>query len=108
MFEALCTRATAPGYRGCPMTNAAIEFPEPEHPGRRLSEAHKRELRDRLRALGARAGARDPAVLADGLVLLLEGAFASSQMFGADGPARSVAETAEALLAAQGCAPAPR
>jgi AcrR family transcriptional regulator len=105
LFERLGARATAPGFRGCPMTNAAIEFPEPDHPGRRLSAAHKRELRERLEALAARAGARDPAALADGLTLLFEGAYASSQTFGPAGPARSVAAAAAALLAAQGCAP---
>lgn len=104
LFEQLGRRATAEGFRGCPMTNAAIEFPEPDHPGRRLSAAHKRELRDRLEALAKQAGARDPAVLADGLTLLFEGAYASSQTFGPDGPARSATAAAAALLAAQGCA----
>lgn len=105
LFEALGARATAPGFRGCPMTNAAIEFPEPDHPGRRLSGAHKRELRERLLALATRAGAREPATLADALTLLFEGAYASSQTFGPDGPARSVARTAAALLDAQRQAP---
>jgi AcrR family transcriptional regulator len=103
VFEALGARATTPGFRGCPMTNAAIEFPGADHPGRRLSAAHKRELRERLEALGRDAGARDPVALADGLVLLFEGSYASSQTFGPDGPARSVTAAAEALLAAQGC-----
>jgi AcrR family transcriptional regulator len=105
VFEALAGYATRPRLRGCPMTNAAIEFPEPDHPGRRLAAAHKRELRERLVALGTRAGARDPAALGDALTLLFEGAYASSQTFGPDGPARSVAPAAEALLAAQGCTP---
>jgi AcrR family transcriptional regulator len=104
LFERLGARTTAPGFRGCPMTNAAIEFAEPEHPGRRLAAAHKHELRERLPALAGRAGAHDPAALADGLVLLFEGCYASSQTFGQDGPARSVAAAAAALLAAQGCA----
>jgi AcrR family transcriptional regulator len=101
-FEALARRTTRPGFRGCPMTNAAIEFPEAGHPSRLLSEAHKRELRDRLRALAAAAGARDPEPLTDGLLLLIEGAYASSQTFGPDGPARSVARAADALLRAHG------
>lgn len=104
LFEALRARTTEPGYRGCPMTNAAVEFPEPDHPARRRAEIHKRELRDRLEALARGAGARDPVALADGLVLLLEGAYASSQTFGPDGPARSAPQAAAALLAAQGCA----
>ena len=53
LFRGLAKRTTAPGFRGCPMTNAAIEFPEPDHPGRRVAETHKRELRERLRELAA-------------------------------------------------------
>ena len=33
------------GYRGCPFTNAATEFPDPDHPGREVAEENKRELR---------------------------------------------------------------
>ena len=108
LFEGLAKRATRADFRGCPMTNAAIEFPEPDHPGRRLAQTHKRELRCRLAELAAMAGAADPDGLADGLVLLIEGAYASSQTFGPDGPARSLAAAAQALLEAQGCGPGAR
>ena len=107
LFESLARRATSTGFRGCPMTNAAVEFPEPDHPARRLAEAHKRELHHRLVGLAAMAGATDPAGLADGLVLLIEGAYASSQTFGADGPAGRVPAAAAALLRAHGCAAGP-
>ena len=98
LFRGLAKRTTAPGFRGCPMTNAAIEFPEPDHPGRKVAETHKRELWERLRELAAGTGARDPEALADGLLLLFEGAYASSQTFGPGGPARSAALVAERLL----------
>lgn len=98
LFRGLAKRTTAPGFRGCPMTNAAIEFPEPDHPGRKVAETHKRELLERLRELAAGTGARDPEALADGLLLLFEGAYASSQTFGPGGPARSAALVAERLL----------
>jgi AcrR family transcriptional regulator len=94
-------RVRQPGYRGCAFTNAATEFPEPDHPGRRVAQANKRELRRRLAALAGEAGARDPAALADQLLLLIEGAYASGQTFGSDGPARAVAAAAEALVEAQ-------
>ena len=98
LFRGLAKRTTAPDFRGCPMTNAAIEFPEADHPGRRVAETHKRELRQRLRELAAAGGAADPEILADGLLLLFEGAYASSQTFGPGGPARSAALVAERLL----------
>lgn len=102
MMAYLADRTTAPGYRGCPFTNDATEFPEPDHPGRRVAEANKRELRQRLLCLAEALGAPDPRVLADGLVLLVEGAYAISQTLGGrDGPGRAIAWAAEALVEAQ-------
>jgi AcrR family transcriptional regulator len=101
LFLSLAERTTRLNWRGCPFTNAAAEFPEADHPARRIAEANKRELHRRLRALAAAAGARRPAALADQLVLLFEGAYTTAQTFGADGPAKSVADAADALVAAQ-------
>jgi len=98
-LEWLAGRATKPGYRGCGLTNAAIEYPEAAHPARLVAQANKRELRRRLTDMAAAMGATDPDVLGDGLLLLMEGAFASGQLFGEQGPARSVAEIADKLIA---------
>lgn len=94
----LAQRATKAGYRGCGLTNAAVEYPEPGHPARKVAEAHKRALRERLVAMAREMGARDAQVLGDGLLLLLEGAFASGQLFGKGGPARSLVAAAERLI----------
>ena len=101
LFRRLAKTATHPEFRGCPFTNAATEFPEPDHPARRIAEANKHELRRRLLELARAAGARKPALLADQLVLLFEGAYTSAQTFGPDGPAPAVVEAAEALIEAQ-------
>jgi AcrR family transcriptional regulator len=91
-------RMRRPGYRGCGLSNAAIEYPEPGHPARRVAVAAKRKLRRRLRAMAAAMGARQPAVLGDSLLLLLEGAFVSSQLFGGDGPGAVLPRAAEQLI----------
>ncbi|HMG50868.1 MAG TPA: TetR/AcrR family transcriptional regulator [Inquilinus sp.] len=102
MMEHLADRTTAPDYRGCPFTNDATEFPEPSHPGRQVAEANKRELRLRLLRLAEALGAPEPKVLADSLVLLVEGAYAISQTLGGrDGPGKAIAWAAEALVEAQ-------
>jgi AcrR family transcriptional regulator len=93
-------RTQKPGYRGCGMTNAAVEYPEHDHPARTVSEDNKRELRRRLREMAAAMGARDAATLGDGLLLLIEGAYISGQLFGLGGPAASVARNAELLISA--------
>ena len=100
ILRGLAQRATEAGYRGCGLTNAAVEYPEPDHPARAVALQNKRELRARLQAMAAEMGAADPARLGDGLMLLVEGAYASGQMFGPGGPAGAVADAAEALMSA--------
>ncbi|KRC85767.1 TetR family transcriptional regulator [Achromobacter sp. Root83] len=97
-LSGLGSRAVQNGYRGCGLTNAAVEYPEAGHPARVVAVAHKQELRRRLNAMAAEMGASDPEALADGLLLLIEGAFVSSQLFGAGGPAGRVADMAEKLI----------
>jgi AcrR family transcriptional regulator len=99
-FDALGERAGRPGYRGCALTNAAVEYPAPDHPGRLVSVAHKQDLRDRLRGMTKAMGARKPKKLADALLLLIEGVYVSSQLFGPDGPAGAARMAAEALIEA--------
>lgn len=99
-FEGLSQRAMQAGYRGCGLTNAAVEYPEIDHPARQVAEAHKRRLRVRLVELSQAMGAKSPEQLADGLLLLLEGTYASGQMFGEGGPARSLVAVAKQLIEA--------
>ena len=100
-------RTQKAGYRGCGMTNAVVEYPEHDHPARLVSEENKRELRRRLRAMAKAMGAGEPDTLGDGLLLLIEGAYISGQLFGAGGPARSVARNAELLIDASLARPSP-
>ena len=61
--------------RGCAFVNCAAEFPDPEHPARLVIRRHKAGVRERLRDLAAEAGAEEPAMLAERLFILLEGAY---------------------------------
>jgi AcrR family transcriptional regulator len=97
-FEGLGQRSSREDYRGCGLTNAMIEYPEPGHPARVVSEAHKRDLRARLRGMAAELGAKDADGLGDALTLLVEGAYVSSQIFGAGGPSAAVAQAAAAVM----------
>jgi AcrR family transcriptional regulator len=96
----LAERTARPGYRGCGLSNAAIEHPDPDHPARVAALASKRELRASLEGIARGIGAGEPEALADGLLLLVEGAFATGQIFGAGGPARNLARTADTLIEA--------
>jgi AcrR family transcriptional regulator len=91
-------RTQVPAYRGCGLTNAAVEYPEPYHPARQVTLSHKTQLRERLRAMAQAMGATQPDSLGDGLLLLLEGAYISGQIFGPEGPASSIASAATRLI----------
>lgn len=91
-------RAQSADYRGCGMTNAAIEFPDKDNPARLVAVENKCELRRRFTELARAMGAAEPELLGDGLYLLAEGAYASGQLFGEGGPSRSLAAVAERLI----------
>lgn len=87
-----------PGSRGCPITNAAIELPEPDHPGRHVIEAHKRGMRQRFARRCRDAGLKDAEMIADQLVMLLDGAGVAMQTIGLKGPVASLQRHAAWLL----------
>ena len=98
----LAHRTTQPGYRGCPFINYCAEFPEAAHPGHQVAEANKREMRRRFVEIAEALGAAQPRLLADGLLLLVEGAYAISQTLGGPkGAGHALVWSAEALVAAQ-------
>jgi AcrR family transcriptional regulator len=87
-----------PISRGCGITNAAVEFPEANHPTHRIAQQYKIAMRGRLLRLVERLPIERPALLTDGLILLFEGARASRHTSGAHGPAASMQQVADALL----------
>jgi len=100
-FTALEKLVTTPTCYGCPFLNAIVDFPDDSHPGHQVALEHKQTVRARFHDLAQAAGARAPDVLADQLLLLMDGAFMAVRMFGIRNPAAHVAEAAEALIAAQ-------
>jgi len=97
-FEALSDRAVLPAYRGCGVSNSVVEFPAMQHPARLAALDNKQALRKRLRELCRQMNARKPKALADSLMLIMEGAFITGQLFGEDGPAGAAARAAETLI----------
>jgi AcrR family transcriptional regulator len=98
-FDDLSRRASKDNYRGCPFVNVSAEFPDPSHPARVCVLNNKTKLMQRLGELCAAAGARDPAQLANGLALLIEGIYASSQTYGPGcGPIQAAPLVARQLI----------
>ena len=101
IIDMVAATASHPNWRGCPFLNTGTEFPEPGHPAHAVILAHKQEVRGRLCALAAAAGAQAPDLLAQQLQLLIDGAYAIGQSLGAGGPAATVASAGRTLIAVQ-------
>ncbi|MEV5712544.1 TetR/AcrR family transcriptional regulator [Amycolatopsis mediterranei] len=84
VFDAWEAWLSRDGYRGCAFQNAASEFPDPADPVREVVRHHKTALHGYLRAQLRRGDPERADVLADELMLLLEGATATSVV--AQGP----------------------
>ena len=80
-LEWIGERAGQPNYRGCPQLNIAAEFPDVDHPARKVAKEHKLELRRRLKALAERLNCADPDVIAGQLTVLINGAVVSTPMY---------------------------
>jgi hypothetical protein len=99
LFDASQIKASTSDVYGCPLANAAIELHESEHPAQKVSMEHKQEMLRRLRALARAAGAVDDD-LADGLMLLMEGACSARVTLGADGPGLALARAGRGMIKA--------
>jgi AcrR family transcriptional regulator len=98
LVEAIGVKLEMPEYRGCPLLLAQAEFPDPDHPTHQLVAAHKTRMREGLARLAAEAGAAEPALLADILALLVDGAWAAMPYLGGPRAAEALRRGAETIL----------
>lgn len=101
-LEWIGARIARPNYRGCPQLNVAAEFPEQDHPARKVAKDHKHEMRRRLKRLAERLNVSRPDELAGQLALLINGAFVSASLLEAGEPIPLLRRTAHILIAANG------
>ncbi|MFB6451274.1 TetR/AcrR family transcriptional regulator [Bradyrhizobium tunisiense] len=90
----------SPEYRGCPFQIAATEFPDLGHSSRAICIGNKQELRGRLLDLARKIGVDEPGVIADQLLLLIDGAFINTLLFAKSGPAKHLAKAGAQLIGA--------
>ena len=98
LLSSFATLAQDEGFRGCPVSNAVVEFPDPEHPVHRLAIEMKQECRGRFLSLVRQLDVDDPDGLTDSLLMLLEGFSTATQLFGSGGQAGSFVKAAESLI----------
>lgn len=104
LFDAGDSWHDAHGGRGCAAINARAETPDVDHPVAQEVTRQKAWVLAMLRDDARAAGARDPDALADGLLLLYEGALATSGLGTVADPMATARRAAALLCAASGVA----
>ena len=99
-IEDMAGHLAEPGQRGCALVNAAVELAEKDHPARRVIEDCKMAQRSRLIRLCRDAGLSEPDMLADELLILLEGVRVTAQSVGTAGLSAKLLRMGEAMIAA--------
>ncbi len=98
-FDALAEWFARPDFSGCTFINAAAEFGQSGNPIHGACAEHKRLVAAYVRDLVEAAGATEPQDLADGLVLLMEGAIVMTHVADDAEAAAKAKRAAEVLIA---------
>ena len=98
LFEVLNGWFLDQGYRGCPLNNAAAEFPEPTDPLHRVAVEHKIALLRLIREQTEDLGLSKATQLANALLLIAEGAISVRQVLGDRDAAKTAARIAGTIL----------
>jgi len=102
IFDVLGDWFSGRGFTGCTFINASAEYGAPENPIHAAAAEHKRLIFGYVLGLATDAGAKDPGALAQGLMLLGEGAIVMAHVAGQKDASDQAKKTAEILLADAG------
>jgi AcrR family transcriptional regulator len=80
IFDFLGENGAGPGFRGCPFTNAAAEYPDPAHQVRRTIADYRHWSHQLYRDLLAEAGDPDPDATATILMMIRDGIVVGSDL----------------------------
>lgn len=105
IFEKLADLLTDPATCACAFQQATIEFPHIEHPIHQVAIQQREAIRACFCTLTAQAGAPQPDLLAEQLLLLLEGALMQGRLRGPTDLALPLLQSVNALIDAQLSAP---
>ena len=98
VFDAAATWAQERGGKGCSMVNAHAEISDPSHPAYDVIVGQKRWMLVLFTDLARTAGVSDPTLVAEGIMLLHEGAVVAAGMGVLDDAFTRAADSAAALL----------
>jgi AcrR family transcriptional regulator len=85
-------------FRGCPVMKTHTELTEPDHPARRITAAHRQSLLELFARLVKEAGLRSPDYVAGALIVLFDGAVATTVVDGDPNATRYARLAAEQII----------
>jgi AcrR family transcriptional regulator len=97
--SAIIAEIDSPGFRGCPFINAAAEFPDAEHPVRKVVMSHREWYVDTLAELLREMGHPVPGDAADELLLARDGALSGGYAGDSIAASAALARIADRVLA---------
>ncbi len=103
LFEAISKQIRTHEGRGCPLILLLSEFPDRSSPVYQRAVGCKRWFRDQVGQLTGELSECAPSsaseLLADQLVLVIEGMYTGAQVYGPEGPPKQAGAVLDALLA---------
>lgn len=88
-------------YHGCPFLNTHSEFRDPCHPAHQVSAGHFDALRRQLHAIAVEGGLPDPHGVAERILLIIYGLYATAAVLGAHDTAVNAVALAEETVRAR-------
>ncbi|GAA2170978.1 MULTISPECIES: TetR/AcrR family transcriptional regulator [Glycomyces] len=101
VFDALGDVVTAPGFRGCRYLAADMTLSDPDHPGHAVTRAYRERVCGLLERELRRLGHPRPALGADQLLMLIDGAMAAGATRTGTDPAAAARELAAVVIDAK-------
>ncbi len=99
IFDALDEWFAGRDFSGCMFINASAEFARPDDPIHVAAAEHQRLVLAYVRELATAAGAKDAEALAQGIMLLMEGAIVMAHVAGQADAAKQARRAAKTLVA---------
>lgn len=98
MFSVLTEWFKSPEFRGCAFINTAGEIGNPADPIREIARIHKQKLKDYAQLLCEQAQCSQPSILANQLLILIDGAITVAKVMGDSEAAENAKVIAISLL----------
>jgi AcrR family transcriptional regulator len=100
--EGIGAESCSPGFRGCPFINAAAEYADPEHPVRKVVDAHRRWFKTATEEMLQQLEVVDVSAVADQLLMLRDGAMVGGYLGDPQTIGRSLYNAGRAVIEFRG------